>query len=220
MQWPLHEQILWAATLVLVILGYAGILLALRILKQIQSQALLAETTAQASLESAQAAFANTQTVLNAQRPWVLITVGPSPEGPDNFRILATNRGKFPAEIVSTSDRIGIVLNESCLPKQPEYSKKESDSLPVPILMMPGESIPLQTFARADLKWVCRTEESFQRVQQQLDSVFLYGKVVYRNLAASQSMPNYETGWCCRYIHNRAESYVVLAGPAQYRRRT
>lgn len=219
-QWSLHEQILWAANLVLVILGYAGTIIALRILRQIKSQAQLVEATAQAAKEAAQAACMNAQAVLNAQRPWLLITVGPSPEGPGHFRILATNRGKYPAELISTSDRIGIVLDESCLPEKPEYSKKESDDLPDPILVMPGESVPIQTFARADLKWICRTEESFQRVQQQLDSIFLFGKVVYRNVGASQAKPNYETGWCCQYIHNATASDVILAGPAQYRKCT
>ena len=219
-KWPLHEQILWGATLVLVILGYAGVMIALRILKQIQSQSLLAEDMAQAARDSAQAACMNAQAVLNAQRPWLWITVGPSPEGPGHFRILATNRGTYPAEVVSTSDRIGILVDESCLPKQPEYSKKDSDYLPVPVLVMPGESIPIQTFARADLKWICRTEESLQRVQLQLDTIFIYGKVVYRSVAGSPAMPNYETGWCCRYIHEGHADDVVLAGPAQYRKCT
>src|ERR1035437_5258419 len=44
--WNLHEQITWAANLVLVILGYAGIMMAVSLLKKIDRQMGYAETAA------------------------------------------------------------------------------------------------------------------------------------------------------------------------------
>ena len=76
--WELHEKIAWAANLVLVILGYAGILLAISLLKKIDRQTGYAETAAEAAAASAQAALLNAQAVMHSERPWILISVEPS----------------------------------------------------------------------------------------------------------------------------------------------
>jgi hypothetical protein len=55
--WTLHEKISWAANLVLVILGYAGIMMAISLLKKIDRQTAYAEAAAEAAAASAQAAL-------------------------------------------------------------------------------------------------------------------------------------------------------------------
>src|ERR1035441_5055986 len=47
--WSLHEQIAWAANLILVIMGYAGIMLALQTLKKIERQTGYTESAAEAA---------------------------------------------------------------------------------------------------------------------------------------------------------------------------
>jgi len=47
--WSLHEQIAWAANLVLVLLGYVGIMMAVSLLKKITRQTAYAETAADAA---------------------------------------------------------------------------------------------------------------------------------------------------------------------------
>src|ERR1035441_5991052 len=72
--WSLHEQIAWAANLVLVLLGYVGIMMAVSLLKKIARQTAYAETAADAAATSAQAAMLSAQAVLHSERPWILIT--------------------------------------------------------------------------------------------------------------------------------------------------
>ena len=55
--WSWHDKVLWGVEIVLVILGYAGVLLALKTLKIIQRQAEFGVSAAQAALQCANAAL-------------------------------------------------------------------------------------------------------------------------------------------------------------------
>src|ERR1017187_3684208 len=87
--WNLHEQITWIANLVLVILGYAGIMMALSLLKKIDRQTGYAETAAEAAAASSHAALMTAQAIINAERSWILISVEPSPSAENRFTVIA-----------------------------------------------------------------------------------------------------------------------------------
>lgn len=212
--WSLQDRILWGACLCLVFLGYAGVLIALRTLKKIERQTQSNEILAQAALESASAARMNAQAILDADRPWILITVEPSPQAKNAFRIVATNRGRSPAEIIVTADRIGIVADENLLPESPEFTKEKT--LAVPAVLLPGESTVVQPFSREDVKWVCKTEESLRRIELWQDSIFLYGRLIYRSLLVPHNSPSHQIDWCCKYIHGESASSLVIGGPPAY----
>ena len=55
--WSWHDKVLWGADLVLVILGYAAVVLALKTLKNIQRQTEFGVSAAQAALQCANAAL-------------------------------------------------------------------------------------------------------------------------------------------------------------------
>jgi hypothetical protein len=212
--WPIQDRISWGANLVLAFLGYAGILIALRILRRIEQQTRSGETLAQAALESANATRLQAQAILNAERPWILITVEPLPPLKNAFRIVATNRGRSPAEIIATADRIGIAVDENHLPASPEFTREKP--LAVPAILVPGESTVIQPFGRDDVKWICKTEESLRRVELSHDTIFLYGRLVYRSLVAPGDSPSHQVDWCCKYIHGETASNLVIAGPPAY----
>lgn len=214
--WPLQDRIAWGANVVLAMLGYAGILAAMSLLKKIERQTKLVETAATAAAESAQAALHHAKAILHAERPWVLITVAPSPSIENGFTIMATNRGRSPARITAMAEQTAIVTDETQLPKVPEYAAAAPDAPQVSIILLPGEFTSIKSFSRDDVKGLCNTEDALWRIENWEERIFLYGKVIYRNLLAPDEAPDHQTAWCCRYIHGRQKSGLVVAGPQKY----
>lgn len=214
----LLDQIKWAAILVLVILGYAGIMMALSLLRKIERQTRFAETAAQAAAESAQAAMLQAQAIVRSERPWILITVEPSRSVENGFTVLATNRGRSPARIVSTVDQITSAIDQNHLPDTPQYRDAEPSAAPDSVILLPGESTGIRSFSRDDVKGFCVNEEKLKRVEKWEELILLYGKVIYRDLISAGDEQVHESSWCCWYIHGRQKSGMVLAGPPAYNR--
>ncbi|MGD0902551.1 MAG: hypothetical protein ABR924_06375 [Terracidiphilus sp.] len=216
--WSWHDRILWAACLVVAIETLTGIWLALSALKRIERLTMTAEGAAAAAAVSAQAALMNVQAMVDSERPWLLITVEPSLRVENSFTIMATNRGRTPATIVATAERVKIVIDETQLPTPPEYG--EPGAPRAPIVLLPGESTPVKSFSREEGKGICETEESFKRVANWEEKAFIYGKIIYRDLIAPSDKQLHETAWCCWYIHGRNKSGLVIAGPPSYNSHT
>jgi hypothetical protein len=213
-----QDRIAWGANVLLAILGYAGIMLALSTLKKIERQTRYGEVAAAAAADSAQAALLHAQAILNAERPWILITVMPSRTTENGFVVTATNRGRSPARILSTVEETRIAVGEAQLPAVPEYrvEEPEPDAQPLSMILLPGEFTGIKSFSRDDVKEVCQTEEGLQRIENWEQRIFLYGKVVYSDLMEPAGVPTHQTAWCCRYIHGRQKSGLVMAGPPEY----
>ena|ERR1035438_1877241 len=216
--WSWHARVQWAASVMFSIVGYVGIMVALKAMKKIERLTTSMESAAASTSLSAEAALLNAQAIHDSQRPWLLITVEPSPRIEDTFAIIATNRGHTPATIVSTAEGIEFALDESHLPPIPSYGELRSPR--VPIILLPGESTPVESFSRDEGRRICETEERFKRVANWEEKVFISGKVVYRDLIAPGAKQLHETTWCCWYIHGRQKSGLVLAGPPSYNMHT
>ena len=214
--WPLQERIAWGARILLALLGYAGIMMALSLLKKIERQGKHVETAAQAAADSAQAALLHSQAILHAERPWVLVTVAASPSIENGFNVIATNRGRSPARVVSMVQETRIAVDEAHMPGIPEFKKDDEELPPVSIILLPGEVTTIKSFCRDDVKGLCATEEKLRRIENWEERIFLYGKVVYKDLLAPIQEAPHQTGWCCRYIHGRQKSGLVVAGTQEY----
>jgi hypothetical protein len=228
--WPLQDRIAWAASLILTIMAYVGIMLALSTLRKIERQTRYAETAAQAAADSAKAALLLAETHAKAQaqqaeaqaqaeRPWILITAEPAPGDPNDFTVVATNRGRGPALIVALTEEIASASDESQLPAVPTFTS-EPHAPVVPLILLPGEATEIKSFHRDDVKSVCGTEERLRRVEDWEEKIYLYGLIAYRDLRSSDEKQLHETSWCCWYIHGRQKSGMVMAGPPQYNRHT
>jgi hypothetical protein len=225
--WPWQDRIAWVANLVLVILGYAGIVVALSLLKKIdrqtqyaESAAQAAETVAKAAAESAQAVLLQAQAVARAERPWVLVTVEPSRKVENGFMVVATNRGRTPARILSAVDTITIEIDQAKLPEPPQYDDAQPNASLASVILLPGESTGIKPFGRDDVKGLCKTEEKLKRVGKWEEMILLYGKIAYQDLVEEGNVLTRETGWCCWYIHGRQNSGMVMAGSPTYNRHT
>jgi hypothetical protein len=219
--WTLREKIAWAANLVLAVLGYVGIMLALSTLRKIERHTKSAELAAGAAADSAQAALLNAQALAEAERPWLLVAIEPTPGVENGFDIKVANRGRSPAKILSSLERMIFAVDDAHLPATPEYRQEGQAGAPqVPIILVPGESTTILKFCRDDLKLLCQTPERLKRVENWEERLFLYGKVVYRDLITPADQQLHETAWCCWYIHGRQKSGLVLDGPPEYNSHT
>lgn len=221
--WPWQERIQWVAQILLVLIAYIGIWLAISLLRKIERQTLFAEMSAEAAAVSAKAAlhFAETQAKAQSQidRPWILVTAVPAAGIPEGFNIVAANRGRTPARIVTQADEIVIAKDETQLPAEPAY-RAEPKPPQAPILLLPGESFILRSFRRDEMKSVCETDEQVRRVEDWVAKIYIYGYISYAALTDPEEEPARETSWCCWYIHGRQKSGMVMAGPPAYNRHT
>ncbi len=218
--WTWQEQVTWGANLLLAFLGYAGIMMGYSLLKKIERQTGYAEAIVEAASSSAHAALLNAQAIIHAERPWILITVEPSRSMENSFTVMATNRGRTPARIVETMERYKIAIDEKHLPETPEYRNEKRNAPFAPIILLPGEFTAIKPFCRDDVKALCDSEERFKRIETWEEKVFLYGKVIYRDLISASDGEAHETDWCCWYIHGRQNSGMVIAGPPEYNAHT
>lgn len=227
--WSWHDRILWAAYLVLALVGYAGVMIAVSTLKKIERNSAAAEAKAgtavpvpvdTAAADMARAALLHAQSMVNAERPWVLVTAEPTRGVENSFEITATNRGRTPATITSAVDEVVFAADEAHLPVGSEIKPAESKSRFVPIILLPGESATLKSFSRETVKALCGTDEKFASVESWDERIFLCGKVAYSDLIAPAGKETHETKWCCWYIHGKQRSALVPAGAAGYNSHT
>ena len=214
--WTWRERVAWGANIVLAVLGYVGIMLFLSMLKKIERHTEAGATTAQAALETAQSALAQTQAIVNSERPWIVVRVEPSLTKENSFRLMATNRGRSPARIVGLMDHVQIAVDETNLPATPEYEGAKPAARPEPIVLLPSESVAIKTFGRDDVRSVCKTTEEFERIELWEKNIFLYGRVSYRDMLAPAETPVHETDWCYWYIHGDKKSALSMAGTPEY----
>lgn len=216
--WALHERVGWAASLGLTLVGYLGVLAALRMLHLMRSEVHAVEQLAQAAADTARAATMQARAAVGAQRPWVRISVERTSEAPNTLQIVASNAGQTPAEIIDCPDRIRIVKMLAELHQDLWTEVGRSEVLKHPLLLMPGGSSIIQRFGRADAQWVCKTEERLAAVRHCEETIYLFGRVKYR--AVPQDEEEHWTDWCFRYVHGEGVSELVMDGPFHYNRHT
>jgi hypothetical protein len=214
--WTVHDRISWGANLVLVVLGYAGIMLAISTLKKIERQTRASEVAASAAADQAHAAMLNVEAILRSERPWILISVELALDNENSFTVVATNRGRAAARFVTTAEQTAIVVDEAHLPQDPKYPEKQAELPFSPTIVLPGEATAIRSFRRSDLEKICASEEARRRVENWEEKVFIYGQISYKDLIERPGEPTYDTSWCCWYIHGRDKSGLVIAGPPHY----
>ncbi len=215
--WTWQQRVAWGANLVLVVLGYVAMLLALALLRKIERQTRYSEEAAQAAAEAARAALEHAKAIARAERPWILMSVRPSQSIENAFSVIATNRGRGPAHVVSMVDEVAIAVDEAHLPAAPEYAKTPVAPAD-PMILLPGESTEIAAFSRADVQRVAGSKEQLARIEKWEEKIFLYGNLVYSDLAAPDDAAAHESSWFCWYIHGRQKSGMVMAGPPAYNR--
>ena len=218
--WPLHDRILLGALLVLVVLGYIGILLAVSTLKKIERNTKSGEEAAAAAYDAARAALVHAEAIVRNERPWILVSIEPSPGVANGFTVTASNRGRTPARIVAMPHKIQFAEDESHLPDVPQYQDSTSAPPFVPVVLLPGEFAQVAAFCRDDVKELCESDEQFAHVENWEEKIYLYGRVTYRDLVSPQDEQIRQSAWCFWYIHGHQNSGMVPAGSSNYNMHT
>ena len=213
--WTWHDKVLWGANLVLVILGYIGVVLALKMLKNIQRQTEFGVSAAQAALQCANASLESSQAIVDSGRPWIVVTVEPLLTAEHGFKVMATNRGRTPARILAKADCVKVLPDDTHFPAVPDYETGKSATPFEPIILLPGETAGIRPFRRSDVRSYCASDEQFENVQKWEEKLYVYGRVIYRDLISPMDQPNHETDWCCWYVFAEKDA-LVLAGPPEY----
>jgi hypothetical protein len=214
--WAWQDRIAWVANIVLVLFGCVGVYVGLSLLTKIDRQTQYAEAAAQAAALSAQAALLHAQSIVRAERPWILVTVEPSGKVENRFMVMATNRGRGPARIISAVDMITTEIDQSALPEDPDYEDAEANLSLAGVILLPGESTGVKSFGRDEVRDFCASDEKLKRVEKWEEVILLYGKIVYEDLVGLSDAEPCETAWCSWYIHGRQNSGMVMAGPMAY----
>jgi hypothetical protein len=214
--WPIPDRIAWIAHLLLAVMGYIGIMLAISILRKLERQTQSVERAVETTAAIAQTALLNAQAIVRAERPWIMVTAEPSPGVENSSTVVATNRGKSPARIVVTAERVVVALDETHLPQVPEYEAEKPRVSLDPIILLPGESSPIRIFGWEDVKRFCATEEKLKRVEDWDEKIFLYGRITYEDLVSPAGRETHETSWCCWYISGQRRSGLVTIGVPAY----
>ena len=215
-EWGWRQQLTWGATIVLAVLGYVGIMLALRTLKSIDRHLESGGAVTKVAMDTANAALALAQAIASSERPWIVVTVEPFLTMENSFKVMASNRGRSPARIVSSVDQVRIAVDETNLDKVPEFEKIEAGDEPEPIVLLPGEATGIWALNREDLGTICKSPEVLKKVERWQETLFLFGRIQYMELSAASEAGMHETFWCCRYIHGEKSSALVMAGPPAY----
>jgi hypothetical protein len=178
----------------LVIVGIAGIVVAICTLKDIQKQTINTGTAAKAALLNAEA-------LIHSERPWIMIQIqealvekGDGVFDMRSFQFTIFNYGKSPAHVVSCKGpKIEFCDDpEKDLPIQPDYGTWDwerrflapQDSLPIGKIIYPSK-MRMETHSVAIAK--------HERVKNEL---VVYGLIEYTDGISSK---NYRTAFCYRH---------------------
>jgi hypothetical protein len=168
---------------------------------------------ADAAKESAKAALLNAEVLINSERAWLLATLGPFMESEDTQAIVAKNCGRTPAKVIRYSRiNVRIVDHESDLPRSPIY--EEFDPLTDPLILLPEGFREFSTFSEKTIRDAC-DPDTFLSIQRNKKQAFIYGKVIYQDMLATDKPAIRETAWCCQYIPVVAGKFW-MHGPPRY----
>lgn len=152
----------------------------------------IAEQTMETS-KAAQSALLNAQAVINAERPWILVVVKNVIGPMGHFTVHARNKGRAPAIIIGAYIGCALVKDISELPEKASYfpgSTMKDRIIP------PGAAVRTNWFDTGHIrKWL---KKDIPPVMWQ-GQVFVFGKIMYRNLANPNSGEVHETRWISLY---------------------
>jgi hypothetical protein len=161
----------------------------------------------EAAVLNAKAAQLNAQAVINAERPWIVVSFN-ARQGTQQYAFIATNYGRTPAEIVSANTIWTTAVDDvKELPVPPNYG---TDILPYRKLLP-----QMQTW-EFHVENVDEKVRSTSELREDRLRLVLYGCVKYNDMLDSASV--HETRFCYRFVRN--QGYLALAGPEQYNQRT
>lgn len=173
---------------------------------------------------AADAALLNAQAVINAERPWIVVTARRSKDQ-EEFTVWGDVQGRTPAKIVSGwGDFVTVPNTESQgvdnLPDEPVYKKDGTTVLPYEMLAVQGQ-FPFSIYVLNIATRIKPQIELWKRIDTFEEVLFMFGKLVYTDILtkdAGGEPIEHETRWCFQYIPSKPEGMVTKGGKPTYNR--
>jgi hypothetical protein len=209
--WSPHKDKLdiiggWAG-IALAIAGIIGVCFAYRTLRTLQHQTV-------ATREAAEAALLNAQAVINAERPWIVVTVEQKGK---NFTVRGQNHGRTPAAIIASCYRHALVDDPQNLPIPPTYPDEGTVLAYKELVMREGPPFVIVTY---DVETIHkRVAGRWARITSFEERLCLYGRVIYADHLSKDATGNpvfHETRWCYAYGFWEPDGLFMKDGPAAY----
>jgi hypothetical protein len=153
--------------------------------------------------KQANAATLSVQAVINAERPWILVTAERVPGGQGYCVFMAYNKGRTPAQIVSGSATHEFAASPDDLKVPPTY--KSPFNLPNNTLLVRDDSFPIYPDPGIKPETITPSRPN--------DILFFYGRIVYDDVLG-KDRPGYtqhETRWCFAFFKDGLR--FVRTGP-------
>jgi hypothetical protein len=204
----------------LFVVGTAGIIFAYRTLRTIEAQVnemkntgsqnekLIAQATehAAAARTTAEAALANAQAVINAERAWILVEM--RRVGHESFALSLRNHGRTPAEVRMVKHLETWIPPSETLRPEADFRWNQSEQFMQVRMLPPGER-----WEPADYATTLGTvlpDEILQEVRKNRKRYFIYGKVEYRDLV---QLKDRESRFC--FFYSARLDDFVIGGPPE-----
>jgi hypothetical protein len=199
-------------TLGLLIVGLAGIFVAVCTLIKLERQTKATEVAAEAALHQANYLVAS-------ERPWIAVNILPDEETAGKFILWANIKGRTPAWIVSGSATHKFRSNPDDLKVPPGYSECPI-RIPLETPFLEGERFEIYPDG-INIDAVLKNQKLTRDGYKDGFGEFLcfYGRIVYRDAFTDPKNPVYhETRWCFLYrIDKDGTEIFSPAGPWEYR---
>jgi hypothetical protein len=178
-----------------------------------------------ATQKSAEAALANAQAVINAERAWLVVKIekGNSPRFPiENFMNVLTNVGRTPAVLISVHIQYTFVSLPDDLPVPPVYGPRWSVPIPEKTFVVSQSDLPIGPGMnpKKDI-FMHHPKPPQAEAEDAHEFLVWFGRIVYEDVFVSQGSTirePHETRWCFAWIEG--EDRFVRCGPGEYNRNT
>lgn len=214
------DYIALLCSVVLVGVGIAGVLAALRTLNAVKAQAeemkkQAAEMGEQTMIaqENAKAAYLNAQTLINSERPWLMIETSFSGDGDFlTFNFKAVNRGRSPAQVMHFGLQPHNIRVGETMPKDFPYRDAELPEarLVHTIWVAPGKNCDLDCYNVHSM--ASGAAASWQQIKSGERLLIITGFVRYRDTFSNQV---HESRYCYQ-VSSQSGSRLVMTGPPGY----
>lgn len=171
---------------------------------------------------AADAALLNAQAFINAERPWILVKAEMAKrwEAGTWYQVVAVNKGRTPAEVISHAENCIVIGIVDSLPNIAEYGKTEP--YPSPQIIVPGESVVIGEITEYSL--VGKNVADITRFRNMETEGYVYGSIIYRDLLGRPDAAKlYETRWCFSVHTCGVQELLVMEygwGGTEYTRHT
>lgn len=184
-----------------------------RLRKRADKQSVDMDKSIAVANKAADAAALSAKSLINVERPWLVIQFAQDSKEPGRFIFSCINQGRTPAKVISISAEHKFVADPSRLPTPPIY---DSPAIaPKLTLIVHRDSFPIN-HGIDPTKEALRADKH-QGVQNGQQFLMYYGNIIYRDTFfpndADQGL--HETRWCFVYSGGSNPTFK-RNGPAEY----